>query len=248
MSMVANKKTIITGGSRGIGREITACFLEQGAHVAYISRSRGDGFEALQYAAESAGTTVAHIEGDVGSEESLTGAVNGAIEFLGGVDVLVNNAGITRDGLVMRMGLEDWDTVLRVNLSSAFITSKAVSRIMLKQRAGSIINMTSIVGRIGNPGQANYAASKAGLIGLTKSLAREFASRGIRVNAIAPGFIRTPMTDALNEEQQKLLLDQIPLKRYGEAREVAELAAFLASDLSRYMTGQVIDIAGGLGM
>jgi 3-oxoacyl-[acyl-carrier protein] reductase len=146
------------------------------------------------------------------------------------------------------MSLGDWDEVMRVNLSSAFITSKIASRIMLKQRSGSIINISSIVGKIGNPGQSNYAASKAGLIGLTKSLARELASRGIRVNAIAPGFIRTPMTDALNEEQQKLLLDQIPLKRYGEAREVAELTAFLASDHSRYLTGQVIDIAGGLGM
>ncbi|MDT8285178.1 MAG: 3-oxoacyl-[acyl-carrier-protein] reductase [Thermovirgaceae bacterium] len=246
--MVSGKKTILTGGSRGIGREIAAFFLENGAHVAYISRSRGEAYEELQFAADKAGTTVTHIEGDVGDEESLTGAVNGAVDFLGGMDVLINNAGITRDGLVMRMSLSDWDDVLRINLSSAFITSKIASRIMLKQRSGSIINISSIVGKIGNPGQSNYAASKAGLIGLTKSLARELASRGIRVNAIAPGFIRTPMTDALNEEQQKLLLEQIPLKRYGEAREVAELAAFLASDHSRYLTGQLIDIAGGLGM
>jgi 3-oxoacyl-[acyl-carrier protein] reductase len=165
-----------------------------------------------------------------------------------GIDILVNNAGITRDGLLMRMSAEDWRTVMDVNLASAFFTSKALTRHMIKRRTGSIINITSVVGMIGNGGQANYAASKAGLIGLTKSLAREVGSRGVRVNAIAPGFIDTEMTDKLNEQQRETLIAQIPMGRIAAAEEVANVCVFLASEMASYITGEVITVGGGLAM
>jgi 3-oxoacyl-[acyl-carrier protein] reductase len=235
--LLDGKVALITGGSRGIGQGIVDAFLEQGAIVHSFSRSGGENRERL----------VHHVV-DVSDESAVTEAVNAILADAGRVDVLVNNAGITRDGLIMRMSAEDWRDVMDINLASAFYTSKALSRSMIKQRGGSIINITSVVGLIGNAGQANYAASKAGLIGLTKSLAREVAGRSVRVNAIAPGFIETEMTGRLNDQQRETLQAQIPMGRIGSAREIANVCVFLASDLASYITGEVITVGGGLAM
>jgi 3-oxoacyl-[acyl-carrier protein] reductase len=247
--LLSGKTAIITGGSRGIGREIVLSFLNQGASVYYIDLEEGDSLSEYQNIAESNNVSVVYKKGNVAHEEDISKLIDEIVkESPAGVDILVNNAGITRDGLVFRMKAEDWKSVIDVNLSSAFYTSKAVSRHMIKKQSGSIINVSSIVGVIGNAGQCNYSASKAGLIGLTKSLAREVASRNVRVNAVAPGFIKTKMTDKLNESQQEALLNQIPLKRMGEPSEVASVILFLASDMSSYLTGQVVHITGGMGM
>lgn len=229
---------VVTGGSRGIGYAIVTRFVAAGATVYYFSRSPGD--------PPPAGAT--HVTVDVANDEQVTAAINTVIETHGKVDVLVNNAGVTRDGLIMRMKSEDWQTVLDTNLSSAFYTSRAVARQMIKQRSGSIINISSVVGKMGNGGQANYAASKAGLIGLTKSVAREVGSRGVRVNAVAPGFIETDMTGGLNDEQRATLTAQIPMARIGTPDEIASVCLFLASDLASYITGEVITVGGGLAM
>ena len=247
--LLSGKTALITGGSRGIGREIVLAFLNQGASVAYIDLEEGDSLKEYQEIAQKNNVKINFRKGNVADEEGITSAIQEIIEETpNGLDILVNNAGITRDGLIFRMKAEDWKSVLEVNLSSAFYTSKAVSRHMIKQQSGSIINVSSIVGIFGNAGQCNYSASKAGLIGLTKSLAREVASRNVRVNAVAPGFIKTKMTEKLNDNQKESLLNQIPLKRMGEPSEVASVILFLASDLSSYLTGQVIQITGGMGM
>jgi 3-oxoacyl-[acyl-carrier protein] reductase len=246
--LLKGKKALITGGSRGIGKAMVTLFLEQGADVAYISTKESPHKAEMEEAAARGGGKVSWYQGNVADESAITETVNRILEETGGLDILVNNAGITRDGLSFRMPAEDWDEVLKVNLYSAFYICKPVSRAMIKARKGSIINMASVVGIIGNAGQINYSASKAGLIGLTKSLAREVASRGVRVNAIAPGYIATDMTDAINEGAQKALQEKIPMARIGSAEEVAGTALFLASDFSTYVTGQVLGVDGGLGM
>jgi 3-oxoacyl-[acyl-carrier protein] reductase len=224
-------------------------FLKNGASVWYIDIQQGDSFTEYQEVAKANGVTVAFKEGNVADEAGITSVCKEILKESGGIDVLVNNAGITRDNLSFRMSSKDWNDVLAINLTSAFYISKVVVQDMfMKKRPGSVINIASIVGVIGNGGQVNYAASKAGLIGFTKSLAREVASRNIRVNAIAPGFIQTKMTDKLTEEQKKALFAQIPMGRLGLPEDVAKAALFLASDLSSYITGHVLHVTGGLGM
>lgn len=244
--LIDGKVAVVTGGSRGIGRQIVETFLANGATVHFFSRSEGATLGELQSRYDK--DRVFHHVVDVSDESAVIGGIEKVIEISGGVDILVNNAGVTRDGLIMRMSGEDWKTVMDINLASAFYTSKALTRHMIKRRSGSIINITSVVGKIGNAGQANYAASKAGLIGLTKSLAREVAGRNVRVNAIAPGFIETEMTDRLNEQQRTTLASQIPLGRIGKADEVAQVCLFLASEMASYVTGEVVTVGGGLAM
>ena len=239
-----NKTALVTGASRGIGLAIAQVFLQQGATVHAVSRSQGDLAPLLTEYPQR----LVHHAVDVSDEQSVSQAVAKILEQGDGIDILVNNAGITRDGLIMRMSTADWQQVLDVNLSSAFFTSRALARHMIKRRSGCIINVSSVVGVTGNPGQANYVASKAGLIGLTKSLARELASRTVRVNAVAPGFIATDMTHQLNDEQRSAISGQIPLQRIGTPEEVAAICLFLASDLSSYVTGQVLHVDGGLAM
>ncbi len=246
--MLQGQTALITGGSRGIGREIVLKLLHNGASVYYIDLSPGESLEEYQQLAEQHGATVVYKEGNVADEPTITAVVEEIISEVDGIDILINNAGITRDGLIFRMSSKDWNDVLNINLNSAFYISKVVANHMIKRRAGSIINIASIVGVIGNAGQTNYSASKAGMIGLTKSLAREVAGRNVRVNAVAPGFIDTVMTQKLNEEQRKALTQQIPMGRIGEPEEVAKVVLFLASDLASYLTGQVIHITGGMGM
>lgn len=244
--MLKGRVALVTGGSRGIGRAVVEAFLREGAAVHYFSRSAGDSLEYFRECVPAGDVT--HHALDVSDEAAVGQAFESILEQRSGIDILVNNAGITRDGLIMRMSAEDWRTVMDVNLASAFYCSRAVARHMIKRRGGSIINITSVVGKIGNAGQANYAASKAGLIGLTKSLARETAGRGVRVNAIAPGFIETEMTDKLNEQQREQLIAQIPMGRIGSGRDVAQACLFLASDMSTYVTGEVLTVGGGLAM
>ncbi len=246
--LLQGKNAIVTGGSRGIGREIVLAFLAQGASVWYLDLAEGEFLSEYQELAKKNGASASFKECNVANEDRVNEVVNEVIAEAGSVDVCVNNAGITRDTLMMRMKTEDWKAVMDVNLSSAFYVSRALYRQMAKQKGGSIINVASIVGIIGNGGQTNYSASKAGLIGMTKSMAREVASRNVRVNAVAPGFIVTPMTDKLNEDQKKALYDQIPMGRLGDPSEVAKVIVFLASDLSSYVTGEVLKITGGLGM
>jgi len=237
------KKALVTGASRGIGRAIADRFLAEGAEVWGLgTKEPAD----LADRVAAAGGRLHWIVADVGALDSIEAIVEGALKEAGGFDVLVNNAGITRDGLSFRMGLADFQKVLDVNLTAAFLIARTVGRDMIRRKAGSIINMSSVVGVHGNGGQANYAASKAGLIGVTKSLAQEVASRGVRVNAIAPGYIATDMTDAIPEGAKDKLLDHIPLKRMGKAEDIAEAALFLASDGSSYITGQVIAVDGGM--
>jgi len=246
--LLEGKKALITGGSRGIGREIVLAFLREGASVWYVDLAEGDSLAEYQALAAEHGATAAFHEANVADEESVSAAIEAILKESGGLDTLVNNAGITRDNLLFRMTAKEWNDVISVNLTSAFLTSKLVVRQMAKQRSGSVINVASIVGIIGNAGQVNYSASKAGMIGLTKSMAREVAARNVRINAVAPGFINTKMTQSLNEEQQNALKTQIPMGRIGEPEEVAKAIVFLASDLASYLTGQVIHVTGGLGM
>ncbi len=246
--LLEGKKALVTGGSRGIGREIVLSFLRHGASVYYVDLNPGESLDEYQSLAKEMGVEAFYKEGNVADEQTITATTEEILAESGGIDILVNNAGITRDGLIFRMSAEDWTSVLNINLTSAFYLSRAVSRTMIKQRSGSIVNVASIVGMIGNAGQTNYSASKAGLIGFTKSLAREVAGRNVRVNAVAPGFIKTKMTENLNEEQQQKLREQIPMSRIGEPEEVAKAIVFLCSDLASYITGQVIQVTGGMGM
>ncbi len=239
---LAGKVALVTGGSRGIGRAIAQKLHDAGAKVAIVAR---DEARAKGVAAEL-GAGVIAVAADVADPAQVTAAVEQVEKGLGPVDILVNNAGVTRDGLLVRMSDQDWDTVLDANLKGAFNMMKAVTRGMMKRRDGRIINISSVVGITGNPGQANYSASKAGLIGLTQSVARELASRNIRVNAVAPGFIDTDMTRELNDEQRKKLLEQIPLARLGSGDDVANAVVFLASDQASYITGQVLVVDGGM--
>ena len=246
--MLQDKKVLVTGASRGIGRAIALEFARLGADVAVnYAGSEAKASEVVDEI-KALGRDAIAIQCDVANSESVSEMVKETIEHFGRLDVLVNNAGITRDNLLMRMKESEWDDVLNTNLKGVFLCTKAVTRQMMKQRSGRIINMASIVGVSGNAGQANYVAAKAGVIGLTKTAAKELAPRGITVNAIAPGFISTDMTNELTEEIQKLMLQQIPLARFGDPKDIAAVAAFLASDASSYMTGQTLHVDGGMVM
>jgi 3-oxoacyl-[acyl-carrier protein] reductase len=243
--VLAGKKALVTGASRGIGKAISALFLAEGAEVWGLGTKEPEDFPAR--AAESGGK-FHWISADLSLLEGLEECAESAVKDSGGFDILVNNAGVTKDGLSFRMSLDDFRRVLDVNLSAAFILARTAGRDMIRRRSGSIINMSSVVGLHGNGGQANYAASKAGLVGLTKSLARETASRNVRVNAIAPGFVETGMTDVLPGAVKEKMLEQIPLKRMGKPEDIAGAALFLASDASAYITGQVLVVDGGMFM
>lgn len=248
MKLLEGKTALITGASRGIGKAVALMFAQQGASVAFTASGMHEntlqtekellalGVKAKAYASDAANFADAHK------------VVEEVIKDFGRIDILINNAGITRDGLMMRMSEDQWDEVINVNLKSAFNYIHALTPIMMKQKSGSIINMSSVVGLSGNAGQANYAASKAGMTGLTQSIAKELGSRGIRVNSICPGFILTDMTGSLSEEVRKKWSEQIPLRRGGNAEEVANVAVFLASDMSSYVTGQSIAVCGGMNI
>jgi 3-oxoacyl-[acyl-carrier protein] reductase len=242
------KKALVTGASRGIGRSIAIALAEAGADVAInYSGSEAAAAETAQ-AVEALGRRAILIKANVGKVDEFDAMVKEVIEQFGAVDILVNNAGITRDNLIMRMKEDEFDQVIETNLKGVFNGIKAVTRSMMKQRSGRIINISSVVGVLGNPGQANYVAAKAGVIGLTKASARELASRGITVNCVAPGFIQTEMTDKLPEEMRQSLAGQIPLARLGDPSDIANAVRFLASDASAYMTGQTIHVDGGMYM
>lgn len=246
MKLLQNKVALITGATRGIGRGIALAFAQQGANVAFTYVSSEEKALALEKELTAYGIKAKGYKSDAGDFKAADQLVNDVVTEFGTIDVLVNNAGITRDTLLMRMSEQQWDEVINANLKSVFNLTKAVQRPMLKARSGSIINMSSVVGVKGNAGQANYAASKAGIIGFTKSVALELGSRNIRCNAIAPGFIETEMTGALDEKVVQQWRDSIPLKRGGSADDVANLTLFLASDMSGYITGQCINVCGGM--
>jgi 3-oxoacyl-[acyl-carrier protein] reductase len=247
MSSLTGKIAFVTGASQGIGRACALELAKAGATVALAARNL-DKLAAVAAEIEAVGGTAKPYALDVASEDSIKSAAKQILADLGAVHILVNNAGITKDGLALRMKLADFDDVLRTNLTGAFLLTQAVISSMMKARWGRVINITSVVGETGAAGQANYAASKAGLIGLTKSLAREFASRSITVNAIAPGFIQTAMTDDLTEAQKTAILAQIPLARYGADADIAAAVAFLASEEAGYITGHTLDVNGGMYM
>lgn len=246
MQLLKGKTALITGASKGIGREIARLLAEQGADIAFTYLSSVEKGQQLEKELSEYGTRIKGYRSDASDYSAAEQLVDQVVKDFGKLDVLVNNAGITKDGLLMRMSEEQWDDVIRVNLKSVFNLTKAASRPMMKQKSGSIINMTSIVGVKGNAGQANYAASKSGIIGFTKSVALELGSRNIRSNAIAPGFIETEMTAELNQEVVEGWKSAIPLKRGGTPLDVAQATLFLASDLSAYITGQVLQVDGGL--
>jgi 3-oxoacyl-[acyl-carrier protein] reductase len=239
---------VVTGGTRGIGLAIATRLASDGYDLLMTYRGDADAAAQAEAALSSSGRIVKVIAADVSTVEGATLTIETATKDLGGLDVLINNAGITRDNLIMRMSEDDWDAVLTTNLKGAFLTSKAAIRPMLRQRSGRIINLSSVVGLTGNAGQANYAAAKAGLVGLTKSLAKEVGSRGITVNAVAPGFIDTRLTDILPDDLKQKLLDATPLGRFGTVDDIANAVAFLASDQASFITGHVLSVDGGLSM
>jgi len=245
--MAKDKVAVITGASRGIGRSIALALAEAGAKIVAVDLDQV-ATEAIVAELKEKGTEAIAVIGNVTVTEDTEKMIDAAVAAFGRVDILVYNAGITRDGLLMRMKDEDWDAVMTVNLKGAFLCSRAASKVMTKQRYGRIINIASVVGQMGNAGQANYCASKAGLIGLTKSNARELAKRNVTVNAVAPGFIATAMTDALPEKVREELTVQIPLARLGSAEDIANAVVFLALEKSSYITGQVIAVNGGMYM
>ncbi len=246
MDRLKGMNVVITGAARGIGRVIALLFAEYGANIAFTGRKIDDNFTSLEQELKDFGVKVKSYVSDASDFEAAQNTAAEIVKDFGSIDVLINNAGITRDNLLMRMSEKDWDDIMNVNLKSVFNWTKAVIRPMMKARKGSIINMSSVVGTGGNAGQANYAASKAGIIGFTKSIAKELGSRNIRCNAIAPGFIETEMTKELPEKVINEWLAKIPLKRTGTPEDVANACLFLASDLSSYITGQVLTVDGGM--
>ena len=246
--MLKGKIALITGAAQGIGKGIALEYAKKGATVAFTVRKHDERSESLVNEIAAMGGTAKAYAADAACFTSASEVIAEVMKDFGRIDILVNNAGITKDGLLMRMTEEQWDAVINTNLKSAFNYVHAITPIMMRQRSGSIINMTSVVGISGNAGQVNYAASKAGMIGLTKSVAKELGSRGVRVNAIAPGFIATDMTGVLNEDLKKQLILNIPLRREGKVEDVANVAVFLASDMASYVTGQVISCCGGLNI
>jgi 3-oxoacyl-[acyl-carrier protein] reductase len=246
MKLLKNKVALITGASKGIGRSIAQRFIEEGAKVAFTFLSSVERGKSLETELSSLGGEAKGFQSDASSSEDAEKLINDVISHFGQIDIIVNNAGITKDALMLRMSEEDFDSVINTNLKSVFNTTKHAQRSMLKQRSGSIINISSIVGLKGNAGQANYAASKAGIIGFTKSVALELGSRGIRCNAVAPGFIETEMTSVLDEKTVQSWRDAIPLKRGGKPEDVANACVYLGSDLSSYVSGQVLQVDGGL--
>ncbi|NQU35065.1 MAG: 3-oxoacyl-[acyl-carrier-protein] reductase [Bacteroidetes bacterium] len=246
MKLLQGKTALITGAARGIGKSIAMKFASEGANVAFSDLNYDENMESTEAELIALGVKAKGYASNAASYDDSEKLINIVVEDFGRIDILVNNAGITRDNLLMRMQEKDWDAVLTVNLKSAFNLTKAVQRIMMKQRVGSIINMSSVVGVSGNAGQSNYSASKAGMIGFTKSIAQELGSRNIRCNAIAPGFIETDMTHKLSDEVREAWIKNIPLRRSGKPEDVADVATFLASDMSSYVSGQVINVCGGM--
>ena len=246
--MLTGKTAIITGSGRGIGKAVAVKLASLGANIVINDIPASADADATAEEIRAMGVGCICIKGDVTNIDDVKALVDGAVKEFGTVDIFVNNAGITRDGLMLRMSEEDWDMVMNINLKGAFNCIKTVARPMMKNRGGSIINMASVVGVMGNAGQANYSASKAGLIGLTKTTAKEFSSRGIRCNAVAPGFIQSAMTDKLPDDVKAQYYNAIPLGRFGTVDNIADCVAFLASDMSSYITGQVICVDGGLVM
>ncbi|MBC7654003.1 MAG: 3-oxoacyl-[acyl-carrier-protein] reductase [Oligoflexus sp.] len=246
MKLLEGKTALITGASKGIGRKIAEKFAEHGANVAFTYLSSVEKGEALEQELKSFGTQIKGYRSDASKYAEAEQLISDVVADFGTLDIVVNNAGITKDGLLMRMSEENFDDVIEVNLKSVFNTTKAASKIMMKNRKGVFINMSSIVGVQGNAGQANYAASKAGIIGFTKSVAKELGSRNIRSNVVAPGFIRTEMTEVLDPKVVEGWEKDIPLKRAGETEDIANVCVFLASDMSAYITGQVLSVCGGM--
>lgn len=246
MKLLEGKIALITGAARGIGKSIAVKFAEEGANIAFTDLNYDDNMQATEKELSALGIKAKGYASNAASFEDSEKLIADVVSDFERIDILVNNAGITRDNLLLRMQEADWDLVMTVNLKSVFNLTKAVQRIMMKQRYGSIVNMSSVVGVEGNAGQSNYSASKAGMIGFTKSIAQELGSRNIRCNAIAPGFIETEMTHKLKEEVRDVWIQSIPLKRSGKPGDVADVATFLASDLSSYVTGQVINVCGGM--
>jgi 3-oxoacyl-[acyl-carrier protein] reductase len=246
MKSYHNKTVLITGASRGIGKAIALAFAKVGANVVINYNHSKDKAEALVQEIEGLGAKAFAIQADVSNFEQAKALIESAIDTFGQINVLINNSGITKDNLMLRMKEEDFDQVINVNLKGTWNMCKHITKHFLRNKAGSIINISSVVGLIGNPGQSNYGASKAGIIGLTKSLAKEFGSRNITVNAIAPGFIETEMTEKLSDEIKEYYLKQIPLNRLGQPEDIADLCVFLASDKARYITGQTISVNGGM--
>jgi len=245
---LSDKNVLVTGGTRGIGRAIVQAVARAGARVAFTYRSSSDQAQMLKAELEEQGTEAMALQGDAASFSSAVETIGAVVDTWGTMDVLVNNAGITRDGLMIRMSEEDWDDVVNTNLKSVFNFSKAAYRPMMKQRAGKIINISSVVGVMGNPGQANYAASKAGIIGFSKSLAKELGGRGINVNVVAPGYVETDMTAKLTDKAREAMLGAIPLGRPAQPGDVASAVLFLASAAADYITGHVLMVDGGLAM
>lgn len=244
-----NRKTaLITGGSRGIGKEIGLHLADKGMNIVFSYVSNDEAAKKTVEEIEAKGVKALSVKADVGSFEESANLINKAIEEMGSIDVLVNNAGIVKDNLILRMKEEEFDDVIRINLKGVFNCIKHVSKIMMKQKQGKIINISSIIGLMGNIGQINYAAAKAGILGITKSAAKELALRGITVNAVAPGFIETEMTNTLSDKHKEVILKAIPLGRIGSSRDVANVVGFLASDEASYITGQIICIDGGMAM
>ena len=239
------KVAIVTGAARGIGQAIALKLAEGGANVA-ICDLNAEWLEETKAQVEARGVKALPLAVDVGDGEQVAATVDAVVKAFGTVDIMVNNAGITKDGLMIRMSEADWDAVLRVNLKGVFLFTKTVARVMMKQRSGAIVNIASVVGIMGNAGQANYTASKGGVIALTKTTAKEFGSRGIRCNAVAPGFISSKMTDVLSQEVRDKYMEQIPLRNFGTQRDVANAVAFLASSEASYVTGQVLSVNGGM--